>query len=586
VTDIIYPGFSQPNIKSTYPTPPVSAPFALKAEMWDQTASVYRSVWQIMDGLGRVIQTQSPYETAGYLVLTDTSYNAQGLTLNSGLPRTYNGTGGSYFAPTWSSVPHATTNYDALGRTTSVAYPDSSSEIFSYSGLRMTAIDRNNHQKVDEKDAFGRLVKVEEYTGNGTYTLYATTLYTYDPRDLLTQVMDNEAGLQTSINYNGFGRKYSMNDPDMGSWSYGYDALGNLTSQTDARGCTITVAYDDLNRPISKTYSGPGACDPTPDVTYTYDSTTGGNEGIGHRTGMTDGSGSKTWLYNELGQIINEIDTIEDTSYSTSTAFDAFGRPLIQVLPSGEGLTYSYNAMGALSGLSGTNPYVSQVHYAASGQITDQLLGNNLRQQSCYDANTLRLSGLRVYSGTLQSCGTTPSSPRLNLSYSYQPNGNVSEIVDSTRSETLNYTYDELDRLLSVDGPYNQGYSYDSIGNLRTKSTSTAPSTVSITKITTGFNHSCALTNSGGVICWGNNDYGQLGDGTNTSRLTPVAVSGLSSNVIDIDAGGFHTCVLLSSGSMKCWGKRNGELGDNSNMNRNTPVTVYRTHQRRNCYIP
>src|SRR5690606_27324811 len=79
VISITFPGFAQQNIKYSYPTPPVSAPFALKAEMWDQTASVYRSAWQIMDGLGRVIQTQGPYEIPGYLVLTDTSYNAQGL---------------------------------------------------------------------------------------------------------------------------------------------------------------------------------------------------------------------------------------------------------------------------------------------------------------------------------------------------------------------------------------------------------------------------------------------------------------------------------------------------------------------------
>src|SRR5690606_6881461 len=99
-----------------------------KAEMWDQTASVYRSAWQIMDGLGRVIQTQGPYEIPGYLVLTDTSYNAQGLVQNSGLPRTLSGTGGSHFAPTWPSTPHSVTSYDALGRTLLVAYPDSSTE--------------------------------------------------------------------------------------------------------------------------------------------------------------------------------------------------------------------------------------------------------------------------------------------------------------------------------------------------------------------------------------------------------------------------------------------------------------------------
>ena len=62
---------------------------------------------------------------------------------------------------------------------------------------------------------------------------------------------------------------------------YGYDVFGNLTSQTDARNCVTAITYDDLNRPRTKTYSGPGACDSTPDVTYAYDSTNNGNEGIG-----------------------------------------------------------------------------------------------------------------------------------------------------------------------------------------------------------------------------------------------------------------------------------------------------------------
>ena len=56
------------------------------------------------------------------------------------------------------------------------------------------------------------------------------------------------------------------------------------------------------------------------------------------------------------------------------------------------------------------------------------------------------MTGLRVYAGTVVNCGTTPASPRLDLSYSYQNNGNVSQVVDATRAETLNYTYDELVR--------------------------------------------------------------------------------------------------------------------------------------------
>lgn len=98
--------------------------------------------------------------------------------------------------------------------------------------------------------------------------------------------------------------------------------------------------------------------------------------------------------------------------------------------------------------------------------------------------------------------------------------------------------------------------------------------------ISAGLFHTCALMADTRVLCWGSNNFGELGNGRYTSPLllaTPVIgiSGGALHDVVAIAAGNEHTCALISDGSVLCWGDNSsGQLGDNSNLSSRLPVAV------------
>lgn len=86
--------------------------------------------------------------------------------------------------------------------------------------------------------------------------------------------------------------------------------------------------------------------------------------------------------------------------------------------------------------------------------------------------------------------------------------------------------------------------------------------------------HTCALRSNGTVYCWGDNLFGQLGDGTTEDRYSPTLVNELT-DAVQIAVGQTYSCAVLEGGTVKCWGwNLFGELGDGTRIERHTPVDV------------
>ncbi len=305
-----------------------------------------------IDGFGRLAQAKARSEVNGrYVINGQAQYDSRGLKSRQYLPA-FSTNPMDVIDAIDTAKPNTLITYDAMGRPVKTTNPDGTFANVSYDNWTTTATDENGHMQKSYFDAYGRLIKKEEYLGADgrspyypakPYTLYATTLYLYDSEGNLTQTQD-AYGNTTTITYDSLGRKTAMDDPDMGHWSYQYDINGNLISQTDAKGQTLVFTYDALNRLTNKTDGVNGMVN----VNYTYDNATASNFAKGRLTQATYSGGNTQFAYDELGRELQSVKEMNARAFEVNRGYDALSRLTDIQYPQGENIVYNYNAAGQI----------------------------------------------------------------------------------------------------------------------------------------------------------------------------------------------------------------------------------------------
>lgn len=179
--------------------------------------------------------------------------------------------------------------YDDYGRLVETRKPSPAGgdavESVEYNGLSITTTDAKGHEKTTRKNALGQTIKIEEEES-------AYVNYYYDAIGNLIETIPNGNGsMKIVMTYDILGNKISMIDPDMGSWTYKYNALGQLIYQKDAKLQETRITYDKLGRK-TKEISADGTS------TWSYDKA---SKGKGKLYQESNGKITKTYSYDSKG---------------------------------------------------------------------------------------------------------------------------------------------------------------------------------------------------------------------------------------------------------------------------------------------
>lgn len=430
------------------------------------------------DGLGRTLQTRKYEENGGYVAIL-TEYDALGRVKRVTNP----------YRPAQNEPQlWITTNYDALSRPINVTTPDGSVASTIYSGNITIVTDQAGKQTRSIANVLGQLVRVDESNDNGNLGTVATpiqpTNYQYNTNGQMVRVTQGEQS--RFFLYDSLGKLLRVRQPEQipnnnlnftdgvtgnNQWTAGftYDNNGNLLTALDAKGVLITNTYDNINRPLTKTYS-----DGTPTVTYSYDSLVL-QYSKGRLTQVSNAvSTSQVLAFDKLGRILASRQITDDDSYDSSYLYNLSGGLVEETYPSGRKIRNTFEIDGDLSKIEtqqvgGTYQIRAQnLSYSSSGILEKLQLGNGLWKTAQLN------SRFQVIQLGLGTSSTDTSFWKLNYDYGTTNNdGNIKAQTLTTPTAVYSqiFQYDSLDRLKqaveTVGGnqTWIQNFTYDRYGN-------------------------------------------------------------------------------------------------------------------------
>ncbi|MGW1174901.1 RHS repeat domain-containing protein [Kitasatospora sp. NPDC002543] len=459
----------------------MSSPSTTTTNSLRPDGKTYGKSVQILDGLGRLVQTQDDPAVSSYhgRLITDTFYDSQGR-VNRKYNNYYEDTttpNTTRWIPDGAKVPSVSViQFDGLGRAVSTQFVAlgtlQTTNTTAYPGADRVDVSPPTGATATSTvtDARGRTTQLWQYrtpTATGNPADADVTTYTYNAYGQPATRVD-AAGNSWSLAYDQRGRLVKNDDPDSGVSTRTYDAGGRVATTTDARGQTIAMTYDLLGRKTG-TYSG--TTDPANQLTgYTYDTVAKGQASSSTRyvggaggAAYTKSVGDFDAAYRPTKTTVSipgsEIGKTGQATFDYTAAYNpisgsiiADGRAAAGDLAQ-ESITYNYESYGELNDISGAGyTYLRQADWDAYGRnirTTMNPWGTQIVATNTYDEPTGRLLTQYVDKQTATT-GTVQ-----NTTYAYNPAGQITAIrtiPNNTPAATdlQCFTHDYLGRLTSA----------------------------------------------------------------------------------------------------------------------------------------